>query len=199
MKKILLGLFLVLGIMVLPCYEANAMEDVGSLQVELTQKEREELEAAIPEGYKLLEVNVNGRSTPVTLYGQAHIQSYGWTNGYSNMSRGLGSVGQAKRLEAIKLVASNNNSYFDVRYRMHVQTYGWLGWSWNGAVNGTVGQGKRAEAIQIVMGQRSLGVVYRTHIQSIGWTGWSADGAVSGTTGRGLRLEAVQAYITVKV
>ncbi len=38
-----------------------------------------------------------------------------------------------------------------VSYRAHVQTYGWQGWSQDGATAGTSGQSKRLEAIQIVL------------------------------------------------
>ena len=36
-------------------------------------------------------------------------------------------------------------------YRAHVQTYGWLGWTKNGAKAGTEGMSKRMEGIQIVL------------------------------------------------
>ena len=52
---------------------------------------------------------------------QTHVQSYGWQNdvGQGKIS---GTVGQAKRLEAIRInVHSTEGS---IRYRTHVQTYG---------------------------------------------------------------------------
>ena len=39
---------------------------------------------------------------------------------------------------------------YDVYYRVHCQTYGWLDWAKNGQAAGT-GQGKRVEAIQIML------------------------------------------------
>ena len=38
---------------------------------------------------------------------------------------------------------------YDIYYRVHTQTYGWLGWAKNGESAGTEGLGKRMEAIQI--------------------------------------------------
>ena len=38
---------------------------------------------------------------------------------------------------------------YDIYYRAHVQTYGWLGWTKNGAKAGTEGLSKRMEGIQI--------------------------------------------------
>ena len=38
---------------------------------------------------------------------------------------------------------------YDIYYRLHVQTYGWLDWAKNGEPAGTEGLAKRAEAIEI--------------------------------------------------
>ena len=66
--------------------------------------------------------------------------------------RQSGTTGKAKRLEAIqiKLTGEMANQY-DVYYRVHAQTYGWLGWAKNGASAGTEGLSKRLEAIQVVL------------------------------------------------
>ena len=85
------------------------------------------------------------KSQDVLTY-QTHVQSYGWQNdvGQGKIS---GTVGQAKRLEAIRInVHSTEGS---IRYRTHVQTYGWQDWAYDGEESGTVGQAKRLEAIQI--------------------------------------------------
>ena len=39
---------------------------------------------------------------------------------------------------------------YDVYYRVHIQTYGWLDWAKNGESAGSEGLGKRLEAIEIV-------------------------------------------------
>ena len=39
----------------------------------------------------------------------------------------------------------------DIYYRVHAQSYGWLGWAKNGAPAGTAGYAKRLEGIQIVI------------------------------------------------
>ena len=55
-----------------------------------------------------------------------------------------------KRLEAIQIKLTGDvANYYDVYYRVHVQTYGWLGWVKNGDKAGTEGMAKRTEAIQI--------------------------------------------------
>ncbi|MDO4808308.1 MAG: hypothetical protein Q4A07_13785, partial [Coriobacteriales bacterium] len=38
---------------------------------------------------------------------------------------------------------------YSVWYRVHSQTYGWLGWARDGADAGTTGLSRRAEAIEV--------------------------------------------------
>ena len=38
---------------------------------------------------------------------------------------------------------------YDIYYRVHSQTYGWLGWAKNGEEAGTSGLAKRLEGIEI--------------------------------------------------
>ena len=40
---------------------------------------------------------------------------------------------------------------YDIYYRVHAQTFGWLGWAKNGAKAGTAGYSKRLEGIEIVL------------------------------------------------
>ena len=40
---------------------------------------------------------------------------------------------------------------YDIYYRVHAQSFGWLGWAKNGEAAGTAGLAKRLEAIQIVL------------------------------------------------
>lgn len=45
-----------------------------------------------------------------------------------------GTEGEAKRLEAIKIqLTGADKDKYDVYYRVHAQSYGWLGWAKNGA------------------------------------------------------------------
>lgn len=83
-----------------------------------------------------------------------------------------------------------------VRYRTHVQRYGWQGWRKDGATSGTSGKSKRLEGIRIALDGVSGGIEYRTHVQRQGWQGWRKNGAMSGTSGKSLRLEAIQIRLT---
>lgn len=56
----------------------------------------------------------------------------------------------AKRLEAIQIQLTGEiTNKYDVYYRVHAQSYGWLGWAKNGESAGTEGKAKRLEAIEI--------------------------------------------------
>ena len=80
---------------------------------------------------------------------QTHVQSYGWQPEKSG-GETSGTVGQAKRLEAVEIsLTGEMEQHYDIYYRVHCQTYGWLGWAKNGEPAGTEGMAKRLEAIEI--------------------------------------------------
>lgn len=85
-----------------------------------------------------------------------------------------------------------------VRYRTHVQDYGWQNWRWGGVMSGTSGQSKRLEGIELLLANKQYGggIEYRTHVQDIGWQGWRRDGVMSGTSGQSKRLEAIEIRLT---
>ena len=87
-----------------------------------------------------------------------HVQTYGWQGDENNtltwMKNGQmsGTSGESKRLEAIKITLTGEMSvHYDIYYRVHAQSYGWLGWAKNGEAAGTAGYSKRLEGIQIVL------------------------------------------------
>lgn len=97
----------------------------------------------------------------------------------------------------VKKTSSTANSFLNVAYSTHVQSYGWQADKYNGMTSGTTGLGKRLEAIKIkVSGTYDLGVTYQTHVQTLGWGNWVDDGALSGTTGQAKRLEAIRIKLT---
>ena len=86
-----------------------------------------------------------------------------------------------------------------VRYRTHVQTYGWQKQVTNGTMSGTSGQAKRLEGIEIaVSGNQKLGIQYTTHCQTYGWLPWSSNGEMNGTEGEAKRLEGIQIVLVPK-
>ena len=83
---------------------------------------------------------------------RTHIQTYGWEKEWKKDGVMSGTSGEAKRLEAIQIkLYGEMANHFDVYYRVHAQSYGWLGWAKNGEEAGTAGYAKRLEGIQIVL------------------------------------------------
>ena len=87
-----------------------------------------------------------------------HVQTYGWQGSETDQSKWFkngqmaGTSGEAKRLEAICInLTGEMGQRYDIYYRVHAQSYGWLGWAKNGAPAGTAGYAKRLEGIQIVL------------------------------------------------
>lgn len=151
-----------------------------------------------------------------------HVQTYGWqadiddVNSWATDGAMAGTSGEAKRLEAIKIQLTGEMAeHYDVYYRVHAQSYGWLGWAKNGESAGTSGYGKRLEAIQIVlvekggsapgnnyqgvtstsseaMHAKDVTVSYATHVQTYGWQSAVSNGLVAGTSGQAKRLEGIK-------
>ena len=88
-----------------------------------------------------------------------------------------------------------------VRYRTHVQGYGWLNWMKDGNYSGTQGESKRLEAVQIELtgeAEEQYDIYYRVHAQTYGWLGWAKNGASAGTEGLSKRLEAIEIVMVKK-
>ena len=88
-----------------------------------------------------------------------------------------------------------------IRYRTHVQTYGWQDWVADSEISGTSGESKRLEAIQIELtGEMAekYDVYYRVHAQTFGWLDWASNGEKAGTAGYSKRLEAIEIVLVEK-
>lgn len=163
-----------------------------------------------------IRIKVDGNKNLGIRY-MTHIQSYGWEKDWKNQGEMSGTSGEAKRLEAICIeLTGKDKDKYDIYYRVHAQSYGWLGWAKNGAPAGTAAQAKRLEGIQIVVlpkGQKPDGMIgysyielgkaakngssdgmvnYMTHVQSYGDQSYVFDGSVSGTFGEAKRLEGIK-------
>ncbi len=166
-----------------------------------------------------IKISVDGNADLGIRY-KTHIQSYGWESAWKTDGAMSGTSGESKRLEAIMIeLTGADKANYDVYYRVHAQTYGWLGWAKNGAPAGTAGQSKRLEAIQIIVvpkGEAPSGILgysyielgktadngthdglinYSTHVQTYGDQSYVYDGSVSGTFGEAKRLEGIRINI----
>ena len=83
-----------------------------------------------------------------------------------------GTSGEAKRLEGIQIYLTGEMAkHYDVYYRVHAQTYGWLDWAKNGVMAGTSGLAKRLEGIKIVLvpkGGKAPGSTKRPYVVGAG-------------------------------
>ncbi len=140
------------------------------------------------------EFQVDGGNSLPTSY-SGHMQTKGDLPAVANGTT-LGSVGQAKRLEAFAATVTGGT----IEYRAHLQGIGWQDkWTSDGALCGTTGEARRLEAVQIKLSQRlsdaGYHVWYRVHSQTYGWMGWACDGAPAGTAGLAKRGEALQMVV----
>jgi N-acetylmuramoyl-L-alanine amidase len=138
-------------------------------------------------------------STPSVSY-STHIQSFGWMD-YVKNGATSGTVGEAKRLEAIKIKLDNAPYNGGISYTTHVQSYGWISDTSDNKSSGTEGESKRLEAIKIKLtGQMAehYDVYYRVHAQSYGWLDWAKNGEPAGTQGLAKRLEAIEIKLVEK-
>ena len=93
---------------------------------------------------------------------KTHIQSYGWETKWKENGQMSGTSGEAKRLEAIEIELTGDMAdHYDIYYRVHAQSFGWLGWAMNGESSGTAGYAKRLEGIEIVLVDKYADPPYR--------------------------------------
>ena len=150
-------------------------------------------------------------SNPVNdagLWYRAHCQTAGWLPAVRD-GQTAGTVGYAKRLEAIKITPPDG---WELEVSMHIQGIGWKTWpgikkgdssgtgsSPNDPIIGTVDEARRIESIIVRVTKRPDGdsrkLWFRVHQQGIGWKSWTQEGYASGTDGMALRLEAFQMKI----
>lgn len=131
---------------------------------------------------------------------QSHVQDKDWQapsmNGQTN-----GSIGQSKRVEAIKVNVSNAPVSGGIEYRTHVQNIGWQKYVANNQLSGTTGQSKRVEAYDVrLTGElaKHFDVYYRGHLEKIGNSGWNKNSGIVGSSGFSLRLEAIEIQLVRK-
>ena len=133
---------------------------------------------------------------------KTQVQTFGWEKSYVSNGATSGTVGKAKRLEAIRIkITDNKGCSGSILYRTHVQRIGWQSFVKDDALSGTVGKALRLEAIQIKLSgdmASTFDVYYRVQAQKFGWMGWAKNGESAGTAGYAYRLEAIQIQLVYK-
>jgi len=108
-----------------------------------------------------ININLTNKPCDGDIVYTTHVQTYGWKDGkpedttrasWKKNGAMSGTSGEAKRLEAICIdLTGEMGEKYDIYYRVHAQSFGWLGWAKNGEESGTAGYAKRLEGIQIVL------------------------------------------------
>lgn len=130
-----------------------------------------------------------------------HVQTFGDSQGWVSDGASAGTSGKAKRLEEIQIRLTGTEYTGNIRYKTHIQSYGWQDWAYNGEKSGSRGQAKRLEAIEIELtGEvaKHYDVYYRVHCQTYGWMTWVKNGVMAGTSGQAKRLEAIEIKLMPK-
>ncbi|MCB5168424.1 hypothetical protein LG634_26820 [Streptomyces bambusae] len=126
-----------------------------------------------------------------TLRYQAHLQNIGWQPGTAADGAGVGTTGQSRPVEALRLSATGTGGLWA---RAHVQNIGWQPWvripDGGTAEVGTTGRALRLEALELRTDRGTL--AGRAHVQNVGWQPRTRGQAITlGTTGRSLAIEAL--------
>ncbi|SEP98890.1 Uncharacterized conserved protein YjdB, contains Ig-like domain [Lachnospiraceae bacterium RM5] len=127
-----------------------------------------------------------------------HIQNIGWSE-YSSDGEISGTMGQSKRIEAVKI--KTDSPELGVKYRAFVQKEGWKEYVNDGNLSGTEGKGLRLEALQISLtGDKKddYDVYYCAHVEKFGWLAWAKNGESAGTRDHSLRIEAIKIVLVKK-
>lgn len=131
------------------------------------------------------------------LWYRAHVQDLGWCDPVHD-GQVAGTVGFAKRLEAIKITPPEG---WVLDVAVHVATVGWKHYRGieNGVhdpIIGTVGKSQAIESVLITVKQRpnddKRKLKFRVHQAESGWKAWTKEGFASGSDGLSIQLEAIQ-------
>ena len=96
-----------------------------------------------------IKIRINNLTVNGGIRYSTHVQYNGWMNWIKDGGI-AGTVGEAKRMEAIKIELTGDVAdLYDIYYRTYVQDFGWLDWAKNGEMAGSSTIGKRMEGIQV--------------------------------------------------
>ncbi len=142
------------------------------------------------------------------MYYRAHVQDAGWFPAVRD-GQIAGTVGESKRLEAIKL---SPPAGWVLYAKAHIQDVGWVtypniqlgdhsgdGSSEHDPIIGTIGSSRRMEMLEIGVQSRPDGdnrhLKFRLQREEVGWTGWTPEGYASGADAISKRIEAIQIVV----
>lgn len=137
---------------------------------------------------------------------RGHSQTYSWLKSVRD-GQIAGTVGESKRLEAIKITPPEG---VELNVTVHVQHYGDIRYegikkgkssgtesSKNDPIMGTVGEKLRLEGIIIECTKNETGkeLYYQAHVQDEGWQDPVTEGMLAGSRGKSKRIEAIRIWM----
>ncbi len=139
---------------------------------------------------------------------KSYLSDVGWQDAVIQ-GQTSGSEDLSHQIEAVDISLTDSMvENYDLYYRVHVSTIGWLDWT-KGGPAGTKDMGLPVEAVEVEIvakGSEFAGpiggsyidvsnidheITYNTHVQDYGWTNEVSGGNISGTVGEGKRVEAL--------
>ena len=135
-------------------------------------------------------------NTEIGLKYNTYVEGQGWQEDWQTDGDVAGTTGKNLKMLGLKVNLVNVQPNQRIKYRLHVEDYGWLDWVYDGQEIGKMQQGKKIEAIQLKLeNMPEYTIEYRAHVQDYGWQDWYIDGESAGTTGRNKKIEAMQIRI----
>lgn len=158
-------------------------------------------------------------ATSYSVTTEAHVQGKGWLAAVTvpgdtaiDNVQIAGTVGESRRVEALKITSADLPAGASIEYKAHVQGKGWLDAVTEtgnediavAPIGGTVGEARRVEAMKITLkGMPGYSIEYQAHVQGKGWlpavtaeNGTDIETApIGGTVGESRRVEAVRVEI----
>lgn len=157
---------------------------------------------------------VNNQINSGSVQYRAYRQFEGWSGSWSSNGQPIDSANTGHAVQAVQFQLTDSvASVYDIWYRVHDVSKGWLGWASNGVSAGLIGQNAAVNAIQIRLvpkGSAAPGstdnaftettyqtenLVYQAHVASRGWLSAVSDGETAGTSGAGLSLQALNVQL----
>ena len=170
--------------------------------------------AVLPKGATIPGTTDNSyKTTGKKVEYRTYVEKQGWKK-YSADGEQSGTIGQSKRIEAIRVKLTGEIAkYYEVYYSIHLAKIGWCNYESAGRVTGTIDLSKKIEALKIclvkkdaetapntsgvkyVEGYKSGNFYYNGYIKGVGATGNVSKGNTVGTIGKKQQLQSLTLYL----
>ena len=143
---------------------------------------------------------------------RTHVSYEGWKDNSTDLGIN-GSDTLSQGIEAIQIDPEKEYlDQFDVYYRVHSKTYGWMDWAKNGNISGSYGKSAPINAIHIKVVHKADHVslpmtrpyqgeefLYQTHAAFVGWSTMLNSGQTINNPSSGKQLEAIRVFLPTNI